>query len=246
MRGISTKELFSYTLLIFLILHELTACTSEIEETAIKSTRCEIIGYTESKCQLLRSDLNTRIVATDTIVRNTIRTSQEREVYTQEEINRIAEEEFTKYINNHISQRDNLLTSELYQPVLETLPSALYDIIMEAYVDENYDKFVTTCSIVLKDVIDKNIMDNSNISILSEELSALGKYREMVLNILVDFHYPSTRMSPGDRMIWQNCIHAMTKEQVKTFINVSIAGLFYTSGVKGVIGYLAGIGTSLW
>lgn len=63
---------------------------------------------------------------------------------------------------------------------------------------------------------------------LKIQLESLKKIRNATIEIVIDYFTnegETTRMSPGDRMIWSGLVNQMTDKQRKQFIDVNITGM---------------------
>lgn len=224
-----------------------SSCTSEENENnpspPISTTRSFDFGQSKVD-QNLMNEFYVRIKATESIVKNVLNYTSVDSVASMEALEVICTKEYNQYVQTHEKESNNLMNPTLHNPILYQIPEKFSEMIMNAYVNEDYDVFEKECTEVMAFLENETKLSSSDLEILHTELYALAQYRDMVLNIMVEYCPNKTRMSPGDRMIWQNCIRGMSHEELMFFIKVNIFGLCL--GLEpSVIGLVGGLLT-MW
>ena len=222
------KQLLFYTGLSIILVAAFSSCSSEVETTS-------------SLQQIYEEDVDVLSSEYASLYKNLVGTIFK-------ECKKISVSESDIDLNEHFKNFSDVYFSQLS-------PKELALINRKSYSSETRNDN-SSAIVIPEDFIMqiKSIMFDANVNLLTEkielQLETLAKIRNSWIEILIEYYQPqaTTRMSPGDRMIWSDIAKQMNHKQQSNLIDASLYGIGIVCGPipAGVVGAIALAKSIFW
>lgn len=195
---------------------------------------CETYTPNNLQCEIKSNDTTSSYICLYNDMVQTISQDISNIITTNGDINKYSQEFYESYFNKLSPLNQSILYNNSFDvisttrnnPDLNILSNGLFDKFAVFLLDSNINTLHAEIAAFYNEPYFLNLNYDEQ-SALKLQLEALKSTRDSMVNLIVttNSYQSSTRMSPGDRMIWSECASQMTDSQRENFINIQIFGI---------------------